>query len=93
MRDERVPIDDPHAFGREHFGDAYTVERREFADGDTRTLVIHTAAAWSATNYVQITVWCERGSVWREYYEHDRRRTRETIPFEEWDGSIHPAYD
>jgi hypothetical protein len=91
MSTTRSSVEDPHAFGDRVFDGRYTVEKREFADGDTRTLVKHTVG-WSPTNHVTITVWCERGSVWREYYEHDRRRTREVLSLDEWDGSVHPDY-
>jgi len=84
-------IERAHQVGREHFGESYTVEHRAFADGDTRTMVKH-SVGWSPTNYVTITIWVGQETVWREYYENDRRLTRETIPLEEWGGDVHRDY-
>jgi hypothetical protein len=62
-------------------GDDYTVERREFTDGDTRTLARY-SVGWSSTNYRQYTLWQDLGEIWVEYYEHDVRRDRRRFRFE-----------
>jgi len=77
-----------HTLGNEHFGDAYTIERREFNDHDNRTVVKHTKA-WSSTNYVTVKIWVGRKEVWREYHENDQRLTRDVIPLGEWGGGIY----
>lgn len=80
-----------HDLGRDLFGeDRYTVERREFADGDTRTIVKHSVGV-SATCYITVQVWIGRGSVWVEYYEGDDRRAREVLETDEFDPDRDPA--
>jgi len=80
-----VDLQEAHKIGAGLFGEGcYTVERREFADGDWRTLVKH-SVGWSATCYVQVTVWVGRGDVWVEYYEGDVRRCRDIHPLDEFD--------
>lgn len=78
-------MQDPHDIGREWFGAGnYTVEYREFADGDTRTVIKH-AVGHSATCYIQVQVWTGRREVWVEYYEGDVRRCRDHLTFSEFD--------
>lgn len=68
---------DIHTLAQRHLpGEDYTVTRKEFTDGDTRTTAKYTYG-WSHDNYVDITLWKGTGDVWVEYYEHDVRRNRE----------------
>jgi len=78
-----------HDLATEWFGDGYTIERREFADGDTRTVIIHALGA-SATCYLQIQAWVGREEVWVEYFEDDIRRCREILPFDEFNPDADP---
>lgn len=73
----------------EWFGDGYTLERREFSDGDTRTVIKHNVG-WAATCYIQVLVWVGREQVWVEYYEGDTRRCREILPLGEFDPDADP---
>lgn len=79
-----VTLEEAHEWGSQQFGHAYTVERREFADGDSRTIVKHTSG-WSSTCYVTALVWLGRGEVWVEYYEGDDRRAREIFDIDDFD--------
>lgn len=62
-------------------GDGYTIERREFLDGDERTLAVH-HVGWSPTNHVTYRLWKDLGQIWVEYYEHDVRRDRRVYGYE-----------
>lgn len=72
-----------HELGQELFDDAYTIEHRQFSDGDDRVLIKH-SYGWSATEYVTITIWMKQDMVWVEYYEDDNRRTRDVYELSEW---------
>jgi len=72
---------DSQKLAQDWFGDGYTIEYREFTDGDTRTLIKHNVG-WSATCYVTVTVWVGRRDVWVEYYEGDTRRSRGVYPLD-----------
>lgn len=72
-----------HELGQELFGKNYTIEHRQFSDGDDRVLVKHNYG-WSATNYVTISIWMRREDVWVEYYENDNRLTRDVYDLDEW---------
>lgn len=79
-----MEMEHAHQTAAEMFGDGYTIERKEFADGDTRTVVVH-AVGWGPTCYIQIQAWLEREDVWVEYYEGDVRRSRTVVPLAEFD--------
>jgi hypothetical protein len=81
----------PQAVGERHFGDAYTVERREFADGDQRVLVKH-HEGWSGVEYVTVEIWCTLGKVTRRYYENDHEVATVTVPYDDWNGDVWPRH-
>jgi len=73
---------DIHTLAQRHLpGDDYTIVRREFTDGDERTLAKY-SEGWSATNYRTYTLWKEFGEIWIEYYEHDVRRDRRVFRYQ-----------
>lgn len=57
--------------GKRWFGDDYTVERREFTDGDDRVLVKH-AVGPAPDEYVEIIIWTTQRMVWVDTYEGRR---------------------
>ena len=80
-----------HDLGTELFGpENYTVEHREFTDGDSRTIVSH-AIGWSSTNFINIQVWMSKSEVWVDYHEHDCRRSRTIMPLDEFDAEKDPG--
>jgi len=85
-----VSIEQARPLAVQLFDDAYTIERREFADGDSRTEIKHSVGV-SATCYITVRVWVGRAEVWIEYFEDDTRRCREIMPFEEFDADRDPA--
>lgn len=73
---------DIHTLAEQHLpGEGYTIERREFQDGDTRTVAVYNVG-WSATNYRSYKLWKDRGEIWIEYFEHDVRRDRRIFRYE-----------
>lgn len=65
-----------HDLAKRHLpGEDYTIERREFTDGDSRTLAVY-SEGWSSTNYLTYRLWMDLGEIWVEYYENDTRRDR-----------------
>ena len=72
---------DIETLAKRHLPGDYTIERLEFMDGDTRTKAKHNAG-WSATNFVQWTLWQDFGEIWIDYYENDRRLTRNIHSYE-----------
>ena len=59
-----------------HLSGAYTIDRREFMDGDTRTVAKH-SYGWERGCRVTEKLWFERGELWIEYYEGDTLRDRQ----------------
>ena len=74
-----------HDLADKHLSGDYTVQKTMFTDGDSITKLIHNYG-WSHDNYLQETLWVERGEIWLEYYEDDIRRLRETFDTEEYSG-------
>jgi len=83
-------VTDANDLAERWFGSAWTIDRREFSDGDTRTVITHSVGV-SSTCYIQVKVWVERESVWIEYHEGDTRRFRTTMPLHEFDPAVDPS--
>ena len=74
------------------FGEGnYTVDYREFSDGDDRTIIKH-SVGWSATNYITAKIWVGRSEAWVEYYESDVMRNREVMPLDSFDPDSLESY-
>jgi hypothetical protein len=77
-----------HTLAERHLpNEGYTIERREFQDGDERTVAVH-HVGWSSTTYLTYKLWKELGEIWIEYHEHDVRRDRRVFSYELTDRVI-----
>lgn len=59
-----------------HLPGDYTIERREFTDGDRRDTAVHAIGYGELGCRTEIRLWKQSGDVWVEYYEGDVRRSR-----------------
>jgi len=73
-----------HNIGQKWFGDAYTIEKRKFADKDERWIVKH-SIGYSSRDYVTIELWATLGEVVVKTIENDREthRARYTVDLQE----------
>lgn len=60
-----------HNIARRWFGDAYTIDKRKFNDGDERLIITHNIG-YSAVDYVTIELWTTLGDVVVKTVENDR---------------------
>jgi hypothetical protein len=73
---------DIHELAKQHLPGDYTVIKREFTDGDSRTLAKHAQGHGELGCATEFTLWKELGQIWVEYYEHDIQRDRRVLPYE-----------
>ena len=60
-----------------HLPGDYTIERREFTDGDRRDTAVHALGYGEVGCRTETRLWKESGNVCVDYYEHDVLRTRD----------------
>jgi hypothetical protein len=72
--------DDIHTLADRHLSGDYTVEKREFTDGDSRELARHSIGWELGTRFAEV-LW-RNGDFWIEYYEGDTLRDRRVFS---WD--------
>lgn len=72
---------DIHDLASRHLPGDYTVDRREFTDGDERTLAKH-SVGWELGTRIDYVLWKELGQIWVEYFEGDTQRDRAVYTYE-----------
>ena len=69
-----------HDLADRHLPGGYTVERREFTDGDERVTAVHAQGHGVVGDRTEMRLWRDRREIWVEYYEGDVQRDRRIYP-------------